>query len=175
VFLKSSASVPNHLNPVRTLPCSSTVRFNIVARIAITRQRLGKHIPAQRISLNNRTFLARQRISKHTSSTIDAVFSVGSVQRKCSAEQCEWSSSVSSREEQSRVSAPQPAGISGTELSRVSASQSAGISGTELSRVSAPQPAGISGTELSRVFGIASCTIMARKDLDWPKTTSCVI
>jgi hypothetical protein len=46
----------------------------------IARQRLGKHIPAQGNSRNNRTSIARQRISKHTSLTIDAVFSAWPVQ-----------------------------------------------------------------------------------------------
>jgi hypothetical protein len=44
------------------------------------RQRLGKHIPARANALNNRTSIARQRISKHASLTIEAVFSTWSVE-----------------------------------------------------------------------------------------------
>jgi hypothetical protein len=50
-----------------------------VTCIPIARQRFGKHIPAQEYVLNNRTSIARQRISRHTFLTIEAVFSVGSV------------------------------------------------------------------------------------------------
>jgi hypothetical protein len=46
----------------------------------IARQRLGKHIPTGANELNNRTSVARQRISKHASLTIEAVFSAWSVQ-----------------------------------------------------------------------------------------------
>jgi hypothetical protein len=46
----------------------------------LARQKLGKHIPEQAIARNNRTSIAKQRISKHTSFTIEAVFSAGSVQ-----------------------------------------------------------------------------------------------
>jgi hypothetical protein len=53
--------------------------FYIVTCILIARQRLGKHIPAQVNSRNNRTSIARQWISKHTS-TIEVVFSAWSVQ-----------------------------------------------------------------------------------------------
>jgi hypothetical protein len=42
----------------------------------IARQRLGKHVPAKANARNNRTFIARQRISKHASLTIEAVFCV---------------------------------------------------------------------------------------------------
>jgi hypothetical protein len=52
----------------------------IVTCISVARQRLGKHIPAQGNSLNNTTPIARQRIIKHTSLTIEVVFSMGSVQ-----------------------------------------------------------------------------------------------
>jgi hypothetical protein len=44
------------------------------------RQRLGKHTPAETNTRNNRTPIARQRISKHMSLTIEAVFSAWSVQ-----------------------------------------------------------------------------------------------
>jgi exoribonuclease II len=53
---------------------------NVVTCISIARQPLGKHIPAQAYARNNRTLIARPRISKHTSLTIQAAFSVGSVQ-----------------------------------------------------------------------------------------------
>jgi hypothetical protein len=46
----------------------------------IARQRLGKHIPAEANVRNNRTSIARQRISKHTFLRIETVFSAWSVQ-----------------------------------------------------------------------------------------------
>jgi hypothetical protein len=46
----------------------------------IARQRVGKHIPAGANARNNRTSIARQRISKHASITIETVFSAWSVQ-----------------------------------------------------------------------------------------------
>jgi hypothetical protein len=54
---------------------------HIVTCIPIARQRFGKHLPAGANVLNDGTFIARQRISKHTSLTIEAVSSVGSVPR----------------------------------------------------------------------------------------------
>jgi hypothetical protein len=50
-----------------------------VTCIPIARQRLGKHIPAEANSRNNRTSIPRQRTSKHTSLTTEAVFSAWSV------------------------------------------------------------------------------------------------
>jgi hypothetical protein len=47
---------------------------------SIARQRLGKYIPAGANARNNRTSIARQRISKHASLTIEAVFTAWSVQ-----------------------------------------------------------------------------------------------
>jgi hypothetical protein len=55
-------------------------QFDIVACIAIARQRLGKHIPALANSRDNRTSIPRQRTSKNASLTTEAVFSVWSVQ-----------------------------------------------------------------------------------------------
>jgi hypothetical protein len=52
---------------------------NIVTYGPIARQRLGKHIPAEAYA-RNRTSIARQRISKHASLTIEVVFSALSVQ-----------------------------------------------------------------------------------------------
>jgi hypothetical protein len=46
----------------------------------IARQRLGEHIPEEANIRNNRTFIARQRISKHASLTIETVFSASSLQ-----------------------------------------------------------------------------------------------
>jgi hypothetical protein len=46
----------------------------------IAKQRVAKHIPAEENSRNNRTSIARQRCGKQALSTIQAVFSVGSVQ-----------------------------------------------------------------------------------------------
>jgi hypothetical protein len=48
--------------------------------IPIARQRLGKHIPARANGRKNRTSIARQGIIEHASITIEAVFSVRSVQ-----------------------------------------------------------------------------------------------
>jgi hypothetical protein len=58
------------------------IRFkteHIVTCISIARQRLGKHIPAE-ANAHNRTSITRQRINKHTSLTIEEVFSAWSVQ-----------------------------------------------------------------------------------------------
>jgi hypothetical protein len=52
-----------------------------VTCIPIVRQRLGKHISAQAKSLNSRMSVTRKQMSKHASLTIEAVFSLGSVQR----------------------------------------------------------------------------------------------
>jgi hypothetical protein len=46
-------------------------RINIVTYRPIARQRLGKHIPVEAYARNNRTSIARQRISKPAFSTID--------------------------------------------------------------------------------------------------------
>jgi hypothetical protein len=46
----------------------------------IARRRLAKHIPAEANAQNNRRAIARQRRGKEALSTIQAVFSVGSVQ-----------------------------------------------------------------------------------------------
>jgi hypothetical protein len=51
-----------------------------VTCIPMARQHLGKHIPALGNARKNRTSVARQRNSKHASVTIEAMFSVGSVQ-----------------------------------------------------------------------------------------------
>jgi hypothetical protein len=51
-----------------------------VTCIPIARQGHGKHIPAGAKSRNNRTSIARQRISKHAALTVDGVFSPWSVQ-----------------------------------------------------------------------------------------------
>jgi hypothetical protein len=48
--------------------------------IHIARQRLSKHIPARAKASKTRTSIARQWISKYASLTIEAVFSVVSVQ-----------------------------------------------------------------------------------------------
>jgi hypothetical protein len=52
---------------------------NIAKFMPIARQRLGKHIPAERTCV--RTFITRQRNSKHYSLTIEVVFSVWSLPR----------------------------------------------------------------------------------------------
>jgi hypothetical protein len=53
---------------------------DIVTCIPIARQRLGKYIPAEANAINNRTSIARQRISKHAFLITEAVFSAWSVQ-----------------------------------------------------------------------------------------------
>jgi hypothetical protein len=57
-----------------------SVQQNIVTCMSIARQRLGKHSPARTNECKNRTSIARQQIIKHAPLTIEAVFSVGSVQ-----------------------------------------------------------------------------------------------
>jgi hypothetical protein len=47
--------------------------------IAIARQRLGKHIPAEAKAPKNMTSIARKRICKHDSLTIETVFTAWSV------------------------------------------------------------------------------------------------
>jgi hypothetical protein len=77
----------------------------IVTWIPIARQRLGKHIPAETNDCNNRTSIARQRIIKHVCLTIEAVFSVWSVQSGYK----EMFRNI--EQYSSRVSSRQPAGI----------------------------------------------------------------
>jgi hypothetical protein len=52
----------------------------VVRAVPIARQRAAKHIPAEANARNNSTSIARQRRGKQVWSTIQAVFSVGSVQ-----------------------------------------------------------------------------------------------
>jgi hypothetical protein len=59
---------------------TTTNNINIVTCISTARQRLGKHIPEEANERNNRTYIARERISKHASLTIETVFSGCSVQ-----------------------------------------------------------------------------------------------
>jgi hypothetical protein len=46
----------------------------------VARQRLGKHIPPRANARKDRTSITRQRMSKHTSLTIEDVFSSWSMQ-----------------------------------------------------------------------------------------------
>jgi hypothetical protein len=80
-----------------------------VTRIAIARQLLGKHIPTQVNLFNNRTSIARQRISKHTSLTIEAEFSAWSVES--GYKEVFGRTEQKQLELKSRVSGRQPAGI----------------------------------------------------------------
>jgi hypothetical protein len=82
------------------------VYVNIVTYRPIARQRLRKNIPAGANTRNNRTSIARQRISKHASLTIEGVSSAWSVQRgyKKGFSRTEQESEV-----KSRVSGRQPA------------------------------------------------------------------
>jgi hypothetical protein len=57
------------------LPLETTNHDSVTYR-PIARQRLGKHILAQAYARINRTSTARQRVSKHASLTIEAVFCV---------------------------------------------------------------------------------------------------
>jgi hypothetical protein len=59
---------------------TSVLGAYIVTHRPIARQRLGKHIPAGAKARNNMTSIAKQRISKHGSLRIEAVFSAWSVQ-----------------------------------------------------------------------------------------------
>jgi hypothetical protein len=52
----------------------------IVTYRPIARQQLSKHIPAEASVRNNRTSIAKQRISKHATLTIQTAFSAWSVQ-----------------------------------------------------------------------------------------------
>jgi hypothetical protein len=90
------------------LHTTATTQIYIMTCIPIARQRLGKHIPAQSNSLNNRTSIARQNISKHMSLTIEAVFSVASLQ--IGYKEVFGSTEVES-EVKGRASRHQPAGI----------------------------------------------------------------
>jgi hypothetical protein len=54
--------------------------FYVVRAMPIDRQRVAKHIPSEANARNNRTSIVRQRGGKQALSTIQAVFSVGSVQ-----------------------------------------------------------------------------------------------
>jgi hypothetical protein len=66
----------------------------------IASQRLGKHIPAEANARNNKTSTATQGISKHSSLTIEVVFSVWSVQSGYKEEYRSW-------QEQHRISSCQ--------------------------------------------------------------------
>jgi hypothetical protein len=78
---------------------------NTVTYRPIVRQRHGKHIPAGANARSNRTSIARQRINKHASLTIEAVFSACPVQSGYK----EVFRSI--EESEGRVSGRQPAGI----------------------------------------------------------------
>jgi hypothetical protein len=68
-----------------------------VTCIPISRQRLGKHIPAGANAHDDRMSVARQRTSKHASLTIETVFSVWSVSRGYKRTQSEDATKQSSR------------------------------------------------------------------------------
>jgi hypothetical protein len=67
--------------------------LNIVTRIAIASQRLGKQTSMQATALNNKTSIGRLLRGKHASSTIYDVFSVWSVARGYESTQSEGSRS----------------------------------------------------------------------------------
>jgi hypothetical protein len=71
---RSNTQLKNYERPIIEVN-----KYNVTC-IPIARQRLGKHIPAEAIERNNRTSIAKQRISKHASLTIEAAFSSWSVQ-----------------------------------------------------------------------------------------------
>jgi hypothetical protein len=121
----------------------------VVTYRPIARQRLGKHIPAQAYAHDNRTYIARQRRGIHVSSTIQTVFSVGSVPKGYKRHSQKTRPSSSREVEKSKVEF-RDASLPGYEL---------------VSR----------GIELSRVFGVGSCRIMARKELGGAKKTSRVL
>jgi hypothetical protein len=74
---------------------------------------LGKHIPAEAYARNNMMSIARQRISKHASLTIEVAFSSWSVQS--SYKEVFGGIEEYRTEVKSRVSGRQPAGIWGWE------------------------------------------------------------
>jgi hypothetical protein len=81
-----------------------------VTCIAIARQRLGKQIPAEANSDNYRTSIARQRTSKHTSLTTEAVFPAWSVKsgykEALGSSEVEYGTGESSRVEFRNASVP---------------------------------------------------------------------
>jgi hypothetical protein len=70
----------SYTNMASTTPYHLQTLHNIVTCIPFGRKRLGKHIPAEANARKNRTFIARQRISKHSSLTVEAEFSAWSMQ-----------------------------------------------------------------------------------------------
>jgi hypothetical protein len=87
---------------------SASFLWNIVTCIPIVRQWLGKHIPAQAKARNSKISFARRLIRKHTSLTIDAVFSDWFLQNGYKEV---FSRTQKESEVKSRVSGRQPAGI----------------------------------------------------------------
>jgi hypothetical protein len=61
---------------VKTILLIINSKFNTEPCTPIARQRLDKHIHAEANGRNNRTSIAKQRISKHASLTIQTVFCV---------------------------------------------------------------------------------------------------
>jgi hypothetical protein len=84
---------------------------SIVVCIPIARQRLGKHIPVRASERKNRTLIVKQRISKHASLRIEAVFSVRPCKVSIKSVRQHRTVQSSSREVKSPVSGRQPAGI----------------------------------------------------------------
>jgi hypothetical protein len=140
-------------------------------RESIARQRLGKRVPAGDNANNNRTSIATQRISKHASLTIEAVFSAWSVQSSYR----EVFSSVKWSEESSfRTPACQK------QRNLIEPNTEAGSRSIELvvGRSWEDEFIWLSCRELGRVLEMAvegDWEEMARKELDCDKKTSRVI
>jgi hypothetical protein len=110
-----------------------TIKY-IVTYILIARQRLGKHIPAEAYASNNRTSIARQRISKQAFSTIERLRFL-----RCPCR---------------GVIKGQRRSFERVVIKSRGEFRDASLPGYEL---------GSKGIQLSRVFGIGSCRIMAVK------------
>jgi hypothetical protein len=82
-YQKASYKIGSHHYLATTGAQTSPSAFptnHIVTCIPTARQRLSKHIPAEANTPKNKTSIARQRINKHVSLKLEAVFSVRSVQ-----------------------------------------------------------------------------------------------
>jgi hypothetical protein len=94
--LRESASRSLFSSFIKLVTCSKPF-LNTVTYTAIARQRLGKHIPAQANARNYRISIAKQRISKQASLTVEAMFSAWFV-RNGYEEEFSWEELVEFRD-----------------------------------------------------------------------------